>query len=314
MTSCHDSAIFEPLAGSAPQRRVWLIIEQPGAWGEDALTQSDLPAGFGAELKALVTDPEIGMSLARRPDLASHERRSTRRRRLWLAHTSPFGVRMRAGSLDDIRDVLRWDFAAIKRGELPPIGRRSADPALFICTNGKRDQCCAVHARPVVEALRPDPELTGQVYESSHLTGHRFAPTALLLPWGYLYGRLTVESARAALAAAWEGRTLTSNLRGRSAFPTWAQVADIAVRDEIAEHPVDSLDVVIRRGERALPWTIATSPEPADAIQVRHSDGRAWEVVVERVSRPARPISCGADPATADGWVAQSVRPVADWH
>lgn len=314
MTYCHESAAAEPLAGTAPQRRVWLIIEQPGAWGQDALRESELPAGFGAELADTVTDPEIGIALARRPDLASHERRSTRRRRLWLAHTSPGGVRMRAGSLDDIRDVLRWDWAAIKRGELPPVGRRSADPALFICTNGKKDLSCALLAREIVDELRPDPELTGQVYESSHLTGHRFAPTALLLPWGYVYGRLDVPLTRELLSRAWSGQLLNSNLRGRTCLPAWAQAAEIGVRNAEGIESVDALDVVVLRNERTLPWTIASEIMAGDGIEVRHADGRSWQVSVEQVQLAPRMVSCGKDPEPGKSWQVSAVTAADRWH
>ncbi|MFF9667034.1 sucrase ferredoxin, partial [Streptomyces althioticus] len=40
-----------------------------------------------------------------------------------------------------------------------------------------------------------------EVWEVTHLGGHRFAPTMLVLPYGYAYGRLTPESAKDVLAA-----------------------------------------------------------------------------------------------------------------
>lgn len=313
MTYCHESAAAEPLAGTSPYRKVWLIIEQPGAWGSDALVESDLPAGFGQELKDTVTDPEIGIALARRPALQSVERRATNRRRLWLAHCSPAGVRMRSGSLDNIKDLLRWDWQAIKRGELPPVGRRSADPALFLCVNGKKDASCAIEGRKVIDALRTDPELTGQIFEATHLTGHRFAPTALLLPWGYVYGRLTEEAARSALNLAWSGQTLTSHLRGRSSLPTWAQSAEVAVRVAADTHPVDSLDVLVGRGERWLPSTMIAAPVAGDNVQVRHADGRAWSVELEQVEVAPRSLSCGKPEEPGLAWQASSVTAAADW-
>ena len=313
MTYCRETAAAEPLAGTSPYRKVWLVIEQPGAWGEDALLDSALPAGFGRDLKEQVDDPEISVMLARRPAMQSVERRATNRRRLWLAHTSPFGVRMRAGSLDNVKDLLRWDWQAIKRGELPPVGRRSADPALFICTNGKRDACCAVAGRKVIDDLREDPELTGQVFELSHLGGHRFAPTALMLPWGYLYGRLTPADARTALNLAWTGKTLTSHLRGRSSLPQWAQIAEIAVREASGIHAVDSFDVLVGRAGRWLPASMATSPLPDDSLQVRHTDGRAWDVELEPLDIAPRSVSCGEPLTAGSTWRASRVEPGARW-
>lgn len=314
MTTCSESAAAEAMAGSSPFRRVWLVIEQPGAWGADALTESDLPAGFGQALKETLTDSEIGVVLARRPSSHSVERRATNRRRIWLAHCAPAGVRMRAGSLDNVTDLLRWDWAAIKKGELPPVGRRSADPALFLCVNGKRDACCAIHGRKVIDELRNDPELTGQVFEASHLGGHRFTPTALMLPWGYLYGRLTAAAAREALSLAWQGRTLTSSLRGRSSLPAWAQVAELAVREKADTHPVDALDVLIRRGERWLPSVMSANPESADEVQVRHTDGRAWDVALESFEVAPRSLSCGEPLTSGQSWRAASISAEQRWR
>ena len=311
---CSDIAATESMIGTAPYKRVWFIIEQPGAWGADALLESDLPPGFGAELKALLGETEVGLAVARRPDVASVERRTTRRRRLWLAHTSPGGVRMRAGSLDDIRDVLKWDWQAILRGELPPIGRRSADPVLFVCTNGKKDLCCALKAREIVDSLRPDPELTGQVYEISHLTGHRFAPTALLLPWGHMYGRLTLEDTKELLSNAWSNSVLPAHLRGRTSLPGWAQAAEVAVRQDADVRAADALDVVcIRNGKPVAASVMPQSDADAD-IQVRHQDGRTWSVVISPREFAARKVSCKGEPETGLSWHAESVAQSDRWY
>lgn len=312
--SCHDSAMHEPMAGTAPQRRVWLIIEQPGTWGENALLESSLPNGFGEQLIAEVVSPEIGVLLARRPDIAAQERRTSNRRRIWLAHTSPAGVRMRAGSLDDVRDVLKFDWAAIKRGELPPIGRRSADPALFICTNGKRDMCCAVEGRKVIDALRGDKELTGQIYEISHIGGHRFAPTGLLLPWGYVVGRVDIDDVRNILADAWDNKLNAENMRGRSALPTWAQVAEIAVRTNVPNIGIDSLDVLVNRGGKNLPWTMAAVIDEFDTVEVRHIDGRAWRVEIELSQTAPRKISCGGDLESGSTWKVKTITNLNNWN
>lgn len=313
-TRCSDIAATESMIGTAPFRRVWFIIEQPGAWGADALTESDLPAGFGADLKALLADTEVGVALARRPDVASVERRTTRRRRLWLAHTSPGGVRMRAGSLDDIREVLKWDWQSILRGELPPVGRRSADPVLFVCTNGKKDLCCALKAREIVDALRPDPELTGQVYESSHLTGHRFAPTALLLPTGHMYGRLDLEQTRGVLNAAWNSGVVPDSLRGRTSLPAWAQAAEIAVRKHNNITSADTLDVVVMRNERPMSATLNPAFDEKLPVQVRHADGRSWNVAVQALALAERKVSCNGSPEPGTSWQAQEPVATTPWH
>lgn len=311
---CSDIAATESMIGTAPYKRVWLIIEQPGSWGADALVDSDLPPGFGADLKALLGDTEVGLALARRPDVASVERRTTRRRRLWLAHTAPGGVRMRAGSLDDIRDVLKWDWQAILRGELPPVGRRSADPVLFVCTNGKKDLCCALKAREIVDSLRPDPELTGQVYEVSHLTGHRFAPTALLLPWGHLYGRLSLEDTKNVLASAWSNSVLPAQLRGRTSLPGWAQAAEVAVRQNANIVAADALDVVSIRNGKPVAASVMPTFDSQAVVQVRHQDGRTWNATLSSQDLEPRKVSCKGEPEGGSSWKVDELSEGERWY
>lgn len=314
MITCHDSAQAEPLAGSAEFKRIYLVIEQPGPWGNDALEESSLPSGFGKDLKEQVNFPEVGIFLARRTDVAQQERRTTNRRRFWLAFTSPGGVRMRSGSLDNITDVLRWDWPSIIRGELPAVGRRSADPVLFICTNGKKDQCCAVHARKIVDELRPNPELTGQIYEASHVGGHRFAPTGVLLPFGVMVGRLTTDSVVSILNDAWAGNIDPHNLRGRTSQPPFAQLAEIEVRKLTGIKQIDALDVVVLKGGKPISAASVSNFSEFEAVQVRHADGRSWNVKLEPAKTILRKIRCTGEEVSDDTWNVSGVEQVENWH
>ena len=73
-------------------------------------------------------------------------------------------------------------------------GERLDGPVFLVCTNGKRDACCALRGNAVYAALAqhvpPD-----ELWVTSHQAGHRFAANVLLLPWGIQLGRLAPESA-----------------------------------------------------------------------------------------------------------------------
>ena len=314
MITCHDSSAAEPMPGTAEFKRIYLVIEQPGTWGNDALIESSLPDGFGKALKEQINFPEVGIILARRTDIAQQERRTTNRRRFWLAFTSPGGVRMRSGSLDNITDVLRWDWPAIIRGELPAVGRRSADPVLFLCTNGKKDQCCAVHGRKIIDALRPNPELTGQIYEASHIGGHRFAPTGLLLPFGIMVGRLTTDSAMNILNESWSGNIDVAHLRGRTALPPFAQIAEIEVRKTTGIRQIDAFDVVVLKSGKPIAAANVSNFASEDLVQVRHSNGSSWNVKLEPTSTILRKKICTGDESVDETWKVVDVRQVENWR
>ncbi|MFL6014288.1 MAG: sucrase ferredoxin [Gaiellaceae bacterium] len=101
----------------------------------------------------------------------------------------------------------------------------------LVCTNGARDPCCAIRGPAVAQALAR--ELPGQVYECSHLGGHRFAANVLVLPEGLCFGRLDARTAVALAAELEAGRLPLDHLRGRTALEPEQQAAEILVRREL---------------------------------------------------------------------------------
>jgi hypothetical protein len=312
--------IGEPLTGSAPRARAWLVLEQPGPYGFDALTESHLTAPLRTALGRLGKTTGTTILLARRVGRHADEHAATTTRRFWFAHTSPGGVRMRTGLLEDA-ELLRPDLAETltmaARGELPPWGTKSAEPLLLVCTNSRRDICCALAGRPVAESLAADPAYAAQVLEVSHLGGHRFAPTALLLPSGHAFGRLDPTSAREVLDAAARGELAPlEHHRGRTSLAAPAQAAEQAVRRAEAIVELDVLDSLRRVEDRVVPASLRWEGEDGVAdVEVRHRDNRAWQVTVRRTAlAPDRAESCGKKPVEAHVWVADSPVAIGSWR
>ena len=312
-------AAGEPLAGTAPRARAWLVLEQAGPYGFRALTTSHLPERVREALGGLPKDSGTTVVLARRVGRHADDHAGTGSRRFWFAHVAPGGVRMRSGLLDDA-ELLRPDLAdvlaAASRGELPPWGARGTDPLLLVCTNARRDICCAIEGRPVAESLAADPAYASRVLEVSHLGGHRFAPTALLLPSGHAFGRLDAASTRAVLdgAAAGEIGALEHH-RGRTSLPQPAQAAETAVRAATGVLGLDDLDSLRLVDGRAVPAGLRwTGDGEVAQVQVRHRDGRAWHVEVVRTTLPEpKPESCGKAAIDAHVWVAGVPERLPDW-
>ena len=166
-------------------------------------------------------------------------------------------------------DPTRTESSIADPGILPPI--------LFVCTNGARDRCCAVEGRELVKRLSLD------VWEISHLGGHRFAPTALRFPDGLLFGRLNPTSARELVSMANPG---PSHTRGRFGRNPWQQVAELSVADKtgILLHDLDS------------------SGEPGNTT-VSDSRGTTWEVSLSQRELAPRRVSCDKEPGTDRVWV-----------
>jgi hypothetical protein len=292
--SAVSEALGEPLAGTAATARSWLAIEQSGPWGRDALSASHFDADLARDLAARAAGSGVRIVLIRRPGRHPDRHRPVARS-VYLAHTVPGRSWLAHAVVADPKELLDLDFARAGSGVRGLLGAEVAESVLLVCTNGRRDVCCAVRGRPIAEAVAA--VHGGRVWECTHIGGHRFAPTAVLLPTGYSYGRLTVASATRLLADGPVPPDFT-DCRGRSTWSAAGQVAELAVRDHSGVLEPHAL-------------TVTSVEEPGTggwAVLVSHVDGRKWRVAVaERGGAAARQASCGAAPTPSVALAAVSV-------
>ncbi|MFI6936413.1 sucrase ferredoxin [Streptomyces sp. NPDC050287] len=289
MSTCSTVSrdLDEPISGTAATATTWLLLEQPGPWGAKALTSSHLDPALGRALEAAAQDTGVRIALIRRPGRHADSGTPTARQ-VYVAHTVPGNVWLRSAMICDPRRLLDVDFTALGRGDHgsfdSAVGGRphTGDPLALVCTNGKRDRCCALLGRPLAAELAAS-GVEG-VWEVTHLGGHRFSPTLLVLPYGYAYGRAEAHAVKEVLHSVKEGRIVVEGCRGSSAWERPGQAAELAVRRAAGEYAAQALTVI--RTEGAAPrWEVT----------VAHTDGRRWRVVVTQgASLPARPESCGA--------------------
>jgi hypothetical protein len=250
--SCSASAAAEPLAGTAPTETHLLVVEAPGRWSAEPLRDCSLPE---PERRALADLPSHWrVILGRRPDRPLRRQRD---RFVWLSTPE--------------RPARRWQLpvdAPVVPDRLPGPGLPVSEPTLLLCTNGARDRCCALLARPLLDRLA-----STATWECSHLGGHRFAPTALRLPDRVAFGRLSEAAAQQVLA----GRMPLASVRGPVGWPPDVQAATVAVWQHHRVSPLLRADVDRHR------------------VLVRLQDGSAWQVAVSSRTVPARLKSCGTD-------------------
>ncbi|MFF8973773.1 sucrase ferredoxin [Streptomyces sp. NPDC014995] len=277
----------EPMSGTAPTARTWLLLEQSGPWGAKALVSSHLDPALGRALEAAAQNTGVRVALIRRPGRHA-DCRTPRLRQVYAAHTVPGRVWLHSATTSDPSQLLDLDFAALGRGDHHSFdtalqGRpHTGDPLALVCTNGKRDRCCALLGRPLAAELAASG--VDGVWEVTHLGGHRFSPTLLVLPHGYAYGRAAAHTVKEVLHGVRDGRIVLDGCRGSSAWERPGQAAELAVRAATGEHAAEALGVVRTDGEA-----------PRWEVTVAHTDGRHWSVVVAQgASLPPRAESCGA--------------------
>jgi hypothetical protein len=220
----------ESLAGTAaPSVKQWLLIECRGRWAPKIRDTEALPSQLRQALGTIEEQlPQVRPMLIRRPKTDGQ----TCHR---IAVVSP---RDKEGTWE----VKRENLASVNASALvqvlagkaapPEDAAPLTRPLWLVCTHGRRDRCCARLGVPFWDAMNQVTE--ADVWQCSHLGGHRFAATAVHLPSGLCYGRLEPSEARALTMAHAQGEVYRlDRLRGRTNLSRPAQAAEILLRERL---------------------------------------------------------------------------------
>jgi hypothetical protein len=138
--------------------------------------------------------------------------------RVFHARATADGFDVRGTVLDGPEDLLDLDLDSLPAYD---------GPLWLVCTNGKRDRCCAELGRPIAGLLSQ--EWADGTWETTHLGGHRFSGTLLALPSGLTLGRLDTSNVLAACEAIDRGEVPVELVRGRAGRPGVEQVRELHV-------------------------------------------------------------------------------------
>jgi hypothetical protein len=272
-----------PVATASPTQR-WLLIEQPGPWGREALTQSRFDPEVAPLLAKRSRAENVRLLLVRRPG----DRLADSGRRWAYADSRPGREGLWWSTRASDTDLLTapWDGS---------VGEPAARPTYLVCTHSGHDACCALRGRPLARAL-PAPEPT-DVWECSHLGGDRFAANVLVLPHGFYYGQVPGDGAE--VVAAHERRQVALPwLRGRAGVPMPGQAAQHKARAELGllgleDLPVAAINQLTPPGAAVERWVV-TMAGP---------DGEVVATVESRPSPVADYLTCRAThPAHSRIW------------
>lgn len=204
---------FDPI-GSAVRVDRFVTIEVPQPWPakiEDLHWLSGLPEPAATRVQAIVPEaprPD-GTVLVNRWERAGAQLRGTD----WLVPAP------------DVPHVL----ATVVQGHDPDdVDAIPAPAEVLVCAHGTRDRCCGGGGtRLAIEARAQLPDV--RIRRTSHLGGHRFAPTALTLPDGRQWSHLDVEVLVGIVERTLDPATARTHYRGNTALDPWAQVVEGAV-------------------------------------------------------------------------------------
>jgi hypothetical protein len=264
-------ALGEPLYGTASRVRGWVLLEQPGPWGRDAVTESRLDPGLARALDRAAAAAHLRLLLIRRPGRGASQPHTC-----FVAHTSRAGRWLERRRLDDPAELLELDMARVVAGERPGFGEDVTEPVYLVCTNGRHDRCCATYGRPLALALQASHgEL---VWESSHVGGDRFAGNLVCLPGGHYFGRVGPDDAERVVALHRKGTIDLDHYRGCCVDPPAVQAAEWFARSRTGLTGVGDLELAGR--DRLA--------QDVHAVRFRRPGGGILRVLV-RATRTADP-------------------------
>jgi hypothetical protein len=247
-----------------------LLVEQPLPWGPEGLRASRFERETALAVEARAREEGVRVQAIRRPGGSSEGAR----RNWMLVDTREAARSIRCGEFTDDAELLELPLDG-SRGRLDP------DPLYLVCSHGRHDPCCGQRGRPLVASLaarRPQ-----RVWQASHLGGCRFAPTALVLPLGVMYGRVPASSAADVIAAAEAGEVLGGILRGRIGIPPAAQAAVGFAHERLALPRVQDVSLVS-----------TTVIDGATVVARIDSPQGPFDITVERTRIDARGLTCAA--------------------
>ncbi len=285
-------ALDEPRAGTAAAGvRWWVMIEYAGVWGSKFVKHSDLPEQVRNHL-AHVMDTVDGC----RVQLIRRERPPAAGEPLtiYVADVQDTQPQLFRLTWPEPTTLDQLDLVGLLQDPTQLAAHRCQETVFFVCTNGQRDRCCAKFGLALFRALAAiDP---ARVWQTTHIGGHRFAPTFVSLPDGYCYGHVESDQAAAVFAAYASNRVYKlPAIRGRVCYDQPAQAAEVALRQQLGWEHLSGLH-----------W-LGTVPERT-GYRVRYETPGGHQVSLwsHRVEQPGRrPKSCVDAPTSLRPWAVE---------
>lgn len=299
----------EKLPGTAKAAKLVVAVEFFRGWGRDILDGEALGDELAGELKKFLKANKAELHFIRRSGRAGQDRAKLGTRQLFIAWPDaeragfdpqePYSPILEEMQVTSTRDLLELD---LSRPGANPQATTVDRNVLLVCTHARRDRCCAIFGRPVAAELSKNYD---EVWESSHTKGHRFAPSMILLPSNYSFGRLTSDEARHMLDGARENHLTFHNNRGRGTLTPPAQVAELQVARHLLGQGFELglNDFASRETSSETARDSEGNKTKAVTVEVKHfSSQRTFRVHLVQSAPIEVLTSCGEPPKPQRGW------------
>jgi hypothetical protein len=264
----------EPMAGTAVSAPVWLLLEYRQTWLAKATSDNNLPTSVQSWLADQLSKVNGRLQFIRQTPQAG-------RQRCFIAVPDVQTPRLYRFDFAHHAELLNLDLTAIAENSSQFAPYLTSEPLFLICTNGKRDRCCAKFGTALYHAFSD--EVGTAVWQTTHLGGHRFAPTLMSFPDGICYGRVTIGDIPELLQAQRNRELYLPKLRGRAVYDAVTQAAEFYLCQELGGST--SLEHISTHSTEENDWTVQFSQTPTN---------KTYQVVIKADPSQTIYASCGA--------------------
>jgi len=230
---CSDisQAVGESPIGTAGYYDYWLVVELPQPWSEIALDQNEALKPYLAAIKALVYKKGVKLrplAIAPDPDYSQPDYTRVlfyRRPSELFSHYRREEYLIPNTELGNLASALLLEPEKLPNfKEYQQQNHHNYD--LLVCTHGNVDAACSRYGYPLYQNWRQQANSQVRIWRCSHFGGHRFAPTAISLPDGRYWGRLTPEAIDFITKQEGNLSDLKLYYRGWTGLDQWGQIAE----------------------------------------------------------------------------------------
>jgi hypothetical protein len=281
----------ELMAGTAVSAPVWLLLEYRQPWRAKATSDNNLPVSVKTWLAEQLSAVNGRLQFIRQTPQAG-------RQRCFIAVPDVQTPRLYRFDFARHDELFNLDLPAIVENSSQFAHYLTTEPLFLVCTNGKRDRCCAKFGTALYHAFSD--EVGTAVWQTTHLGGHRFAPTLMSFPDGICYGRVTIGDIPQLLQAQEKGELYLPKLRGRAVYDAVTQAAEFYLCQELGVS--SSLEYVSTHYTEENGWTVQFHQVPTN---------QTYQVDIKEGSSQTIYASCGAlQPKTVPAYLLKQISPI----
>jgi len=208
----------EQLFGTSPRVHFWILIEYSLKWEEYVLKSINISQSVKSKISELLQSNDYS-----RLQWIKKNKKGDNNICFYLVESTESNKIVYKKTLNRYEDIL-----GLNSDNIATHSCRSETPLILVCTHDSYDACCGKLGNHLYEEICD--ESIFDVWKTTHLGGHRFAPNILFLPDGIYYGRVNKSNFDILKSGFISNRMTFENLRGRSYYDKYSQAADYYLR------------------------------------------------------------------------------------